>query len=50
MARIIICLMLFLPACASQVVRCDSHLQAINPPAAKPALSENGVPGGARTP
>ena len=30
--RLIICLFLLLPACASHAVRCDGRLQAINPP------------------
>jgi len=32
--RVIFCLFFLLPACASHAVRCDSHLQAINPPTA----------------
>jgi hypothetical protein len=33
--RVMICLLLMLSACATPVVRCDKHLEAINAPAAK---------------
>lgn len=50
MVRISICLALFLQACASHVMRCDAHLQAINAPAEKPALSEKAAAAGTSTP
>jgi hypothetical protein len=33
--RVMICLLLMLSACATPVVRCDKHLEAINAPAPK---------------
>jgi hypothetical protein len=50
MARFVICLTLFLQACASHVVRCDARLQPINAPAAKSVLSEEAAPDGEPAP
>ena len=44
--RLIFCLALVLNACSTAAVRCDKHLQPINPPAAKiaiPAISPTPV-------
>jgi hypothetical protein len=41
--RLIICLLLLLCGCSTPLVRCDKHLQPINPPAAK-AASARGSP------
>jgi hypothetical protein len=33
--RLIVCLILLLCGCGAPAVRCDTHLQPINPPAAR---------------
>jgi hypothetical protein len=35
--RVMVCLFLMLPACATQAVRCDAHLRPINAQAPDPA-------------
>lgn len=42
--RVIFCLFLLLPACASNAVRCDSRLQAINPPATAAGAAPRSTP------
>lgn len=37
MMRVMFCLFLLLPACASHAVRCDAHLRPINAQAPVPA-------------
>ena len=37
MLRFIICFSLLLQGCAAHAVRCESHLQPINPPTGKSA-------------
>ena len=42
--RIIFCLFLLLPACASHEARCDGRLQAINPPTAVAGAAPQSTP------
>jgi hypothetical protein len=42
--RVILCLMLMLPGCASTAIRCERHLQPINPPAGAAAAPARSVP------
>ena len=46
MKRLIVCLIPLLCACQSPAVRCDTHLQRINPPAANdaPGTTAQGAP------
>jgi len=38
--RVIYCLLLMLTACTSHAVRCDGHLQPVNPPSARPVSGD----------
>jgi len=49
MARWILCFTVVLQACASHAVRCDTHLQPINAPAAKSAPAGPAATGPAAT-
>ncbi len=40
--RLLLCLALALNACSASPLRCDKHLQPINPPAAKAATPAQG--------
>ena len=42
--RLLVCLMALLCGCAKPIVRCDAHLQPINPPVASGGASS--APGG----
>jgi hypothetical protein len=44
--RLVICLMPLLCGCSTPIVRCDAHLQPINPPAASssPSAAEQTPP------
>jgi hypothetical protein len=50
MTRFILCLTVFLHACASHAVRCDAHLQPINAPADKSAAAGKPVSAGKAAP
>lgn len=45
--RLIICLIPLLCGCSMPGVRCDAHLQPINPPAPAGAATAAGTPGAA---
>lgn len=48
--RVFICAIPLLCGCSSPAVRCDAHLQPINPPAARDTPSATAAPGAAATP
>jgi hypothetical protein len=48
--RLIVCLIPLLYGCSTPIVRCDAHLQPINPPTPGGAANAVATPGAAQKP